>query len=218
MIEFFVPFFMFTLQAIVMLVAITNPFYVVPSFIAMTHEYDDDETKAIAQKTVRNAFLILLFFLISGEFVFYIFGITIGAFQVAGGILLLLIGLSMIFETSQAGLSKRAALEADASARDDITLVPLAIPLLSGPGTITTVLVLKASIPSWWYVAGILIALLLALTLVYLVYTHSKRINRKLGRMGTQAVTKIMGLILLAVSVQFVANGAVAIFRDFNFA
>ncbi len=216
-IEFLIPFFQFTLQALVMLVAITNPFYVVPSFIAMTHEYDDDETRAIARKTVRNAFWILLFFLISGELVFYIFGITIGAFQVAGGILLLLIGLSMIFETSQAGLSKRAALEADASARDDITLVPLAIPMLSGPGTITTVLVLKSSAPAWWHMAGILIALIFSLWLVYVVYTRSKRINRALGRMGTQAVTKIMGLILLAVSVQFVANGAVALWRDFGF-
>ena len=216
-IEFLIPFFQFTLQALVMLVAITNPFYVVPSFIAMTNEYDDDETRAIARKTVRNAFWILLFFLISGELVFYIFGITIGAFQVAGGILLLLIGLSMIFETSQAGLSKRAALEADASARDDITLVPLAIPMLSGPGTITTVLVLKSSAPAWWHMAGILIALIFSLWLVYVVYTRSKRINRALGRMGTQAVTKIMGLILLAVSVQFVANGAVALWKDFGF-
>jgi multiple antibiotic resistance protein len=216
-IDALMPFFQFTLQAAVMLLAITNPFYVVPSFIAMTHEYDDEETRAIARKTVRNAFWILLFFLISGELVFYVFGITIGAFQVAGGILLLLIGLSMIFETSQAGLSKRAALEADASARDDITLVPLAIPMLSGPGTITTVLVLKSSAAAWWYMVGIFIALLVALWLVYLVYTRSKRINRALGRMGTQAVTKIMGLILLAVSVQFVANGAVAIWKDFGF-
>lgn len=195
-----------------MMAAITNPFYVVPSFIAITADYNNDETRVIARKVVRNAFLILFFFLITGELIFYVFGITIGAFQVGGGILLLLIGLNMIFETQQARQAKRAAWEQDANERDDITLVPLAIPLLSGPGTITTVLVLKSSAPAWYYLAGALLAIALALFVVYRVFVHSKLINRMLGRMGIAAVTKIMGLILVALSVQFVANGVNALF------
>ena len=194
--------------------AITNPFYVVPSFIAITADYDNDETRVIARKVVRNAFLILLFFLVTGELIFYVFGITIGAFQVGGGILLLLIGLNMIFETQQARQAKRAAWEQDANERDDITLVPLAIPLLSGPGTITTVLVLKSSAPAWYYLFGALAAIALALFVVYRVFVHSKVINRMLGRMGIAAVTKIMGLILVALSVQFAANGVMALYGE----
>lgn len=208
----FLPFFQYTLQAIIILAAITNPFYVVPSFIAITADYNHDETRAIARKVVRNAFFILLFFLITGELLFYVFGITIGAFQVGGGILLLLIGLNMIFETQQARQAKRAAWEQDAQERDDVTLVPLAIPLLSGPGTITTVLVLKSGAPAWYYLFGVLLAIVLALGLVYLAFVRAKAINRYLGRMGIAAVTKIMGLILIAVSVQFVANGITALF------
>ena len=201
------PFLKFTFKVTITMMAIMNPFYVIPSFLSITSDQSEAERKETARRTVKYAFWILMLFLVGGEVIFYIFGLTVGAFQMAGGVLLLLIGLNMIFEQPGARKEKREFWEEEAESRDNVALVPLAIPLLAGPGTITTVLMLKASAPVWYYQAGVFFAISVACLTVYAVYSSSRHLYRSLGRVGINAITKIMGLILVAVAVQSGVNG-----------
>jgi multiple antibiotic resistance protein len=168
--------------------------------------------ESISKRTSIYAFLLLTFFLISGELIFTLFGFTLGAFKVGGGILLFLIGLNMIFEKNSTKQERVEATESDIEERDDIALVPLAIPMLAGPGTITTVLVLKAKAESFIYESAVLIAIAIGSFLSYLAYRNSKKIHYLLGEMGVLAIVKIMGLIIIAVSIQTISNGIKELF------
>jgi len=203
---------LFLSQVTIALMAIMNPFYTFPSFLAATAGQPPREIEAVARRTALYAFLILSFFLFSGDVLFKLFGFTLGAFKVGGGILLFLIGLNMIFEKHSTKREKVHATEEEAEARDDIALVPLAIPMLAGPGTITTVLVLKAKAPTLVYESAVLIAIGIGSLTSYLAYRYSRQLHAWLGNMGALAIVKIMGLIIIAVSVQTVVGGIKALF------
>jgi multiple antibiotic resistance protein len=212
MIDVAIAYGLFLAQVSIALLAIMNPFYTFPSFLAATADRPPRELEALSRRTATYAFWILAFFLVSGELLFALFGFTLGAFKVGGGILLFLIGLNMIFEKHSAKQERVEATEEYVEERDDIALVPLAIPMLAGPGTITTVLVLKAKAPSLIYQSAILIAIAMGCVLSYLVYTYSKRIHGWIGTMGALAIVKIMGLIIIAVSIQTIVNGIKELF------
>lgn len=210
--ETLLAYLLFLAQVSIALLAIMNPFYTFPAFLAATTEQPPRELEMISRRTALYAFGILTFFLITGEWLFELFGFTLGAFRVGGGILLFLIGLNMIFEKHSSVRERAKATEQEAEERDDIALVPLAIPMLAGPGTITTVLVLKAKAESLLYESAVLIAIAAGSLMSYYVYTNSRRIYALLGSMGVQAIVKIMGLIIIAVSVQTVVNGIKELF------
>lgn len=199
-------------QVSIALLAIMNPFYTFPSFLAATAGRPTRELRSISRRTALYAFGILTFFLVSGDLLFELFGFTLGAFKVGGGILLFLIALNMIFEKHSTKQERVQATEEDVETRDDIALVPLAIPMLAGPGTITTVLVLKAKSQTLLYESAVLIAIALGCVISYGVYIHSKRLHAWLGVLGIQAIVKIMGLIIIAVSIQTIVNGIKALF------
>ncbi len=212
MIEGLLAYSLFLMQVSIALLAIMNPFYTFPSFLAATADQPPRKLEALSRRTALYAFGILTFFLVSGDLLFHLFGFTLGAFKVGGGILLFLIGLNMIFEKNSTKQERVEATEEDVEERDDIALVPLAIPMLSGPGTITTVLVLKAKAPSLIYESAVLLAIALGCYVSYAVYTHSKKIHNWLGSMGVLAIVKIMGLIIIAVSIQTIVNGLKELF------
>jgi multiple antibiotic resistance protein len=203
---------LFLSQVTIAMLAIMNPFYTFPSFLAATNGYPSHVLKSISKRTAIYAFLILTFFLISGDLIFTLFGFTMGAFKVGGGILLFLIGLNMIFEKNSTTQDRVEATESDIEDREDISLVPLAIPMLAGPGTITTVMVLKAKASTWIYESAIVIAIAIGSILSYLAYRYSKKLHQLLGEMGVLAIVKIMGLIIIAVSVQTISNGIIELF------
>ena len=205
--EVVLAYLLFLAQVSIALLAIMNPFYTFPAFLAATAEYPPRELRTISRRTTFYAFGILTFFLVTGEWLFELFGFTLGAFRVGGGILLFLIGLNMIFEKQSSVRERVKATELDVEERDDIALVPLAIPMLAGPGTITTVLVLKAKAQTLLQESAVLIAVAAGCLLSYYVYVNARRLHTLLGHMGVQAIVKIMGLIIIAVSVQTVANG-----------
>lgn len=205
---------LFLLQVTIAMLAIMNPFYTFPSFLAATSGYPSHVLESISRRTSIYAFFILSFFLISGDLIFALFGFTLGAFKVGGGILLFLIGLNMIFEKHSTKLDRVEATEAHVEERDDIALVPLAIPMLAGPGTITTVLVLKAKASTFMFESAILIAIAVGSLLSYFAHRYSKKIHQLLGEMGALAIVKIMGLIIIAVSVQTVSNGIKELFMS----
>lgn len=210
--EFLSAYILFLSQVTIAMLAIMNPFYTFPSFLAATSGYPTHMLESISKRTSIYAFLLLTFFLLSGDLVFALFGFTLGAFKVGGGILLFLIGLNMIFEKNSTKQERIEATESDIEEREDIALVPLAIPMLAGPGTITTVLVLKAKAESFIFESAVLIAIAIGSLLSYLVYRYSKKIHYLLGEMGVLAIVKIMGLVIIAVSVQTISNGIKELF------
>jgi multiple antibiotic resistance protein len=212
MLEAVPAYLLFLAQVSIAMLAIMNPFYTFPAFLAATADLPPRELESISRRASLYAFSILTFFLLSGDLLFELFGFTLGAFKVGGGILLFLIGLNMIFEKYSTRRERVKATEQDVEERDDIALVPIAIPMLAGPGTITTVLVLKGKAETLLQGSAVLAAIALGCLLSYGVYTYSKQIHALLGNMGVQAIVKIMGLIIIAVSIQMIVNGIKELF------
>ena len=195
------------IKAIVALVAIMNPFYIMPAFLAATSDYSIEERQELSFRAIRYAFLVLLLFLLAGEAILYIFGISSGAFQLGGGILILLIGVKMFFTPSASSEERKKNLEEAEKKQDDIALVPLAIPIIAGPGTITTVMAQKSTAPAWTYQISVGIGILVACSVVYLVFKFPKTLTEKLGRIGLSATSKLMSIMLVAVAVQICSSG-----------
>lgn len=199
------------LKFIISLLAIVNPIGAIPIYISLTDGYRPQERARIILLTSVAVVAILLVTLLSGELILRFFGISIDSFQVGGGILLLLMALSMLqAKTSRvAHTSDEAEETAD---RETIAVVPLAIPLLSGPGAISAVIVYadKAKDPLAYLItsAGIFI---IGLS-IFLSLLAAPFIARKLGRTGINIITRIMGLILAAIAVEFITTGLKNIF------
>lgn len=200
------------IKFIISLFAIVNPIGAIPIYISLTDEYRPEDRARIVRITPVAVVAILLVTLISGEFILRFFGISVDSFRVGGGILLLLMSISML----QARTSRTAHTsdEAEETAdRETIAVVPLAIPLLSGPGAISTVIVYayKAKGISAYLItsAGIL---LIGLA-IYLSLLAAPYIAKKLGRTGINIITRIMGLILAAIAVEFITTGLKNIFQ-----
>lgn len=196
----------FFFKAFISIVAIMNPFSGIPLVISLSQEYSDTEMREIVRRSARYAFLILLFFLFTGDLVFRLMGITLPAFKVGGGILLFLIALNLVQGEFLKERAKKHEIEA-ALSRENIALIPLAMPLLSGPGTITTVLVLRASISSFYELVALICSILCAAFVAFLVLSSSTFLYNFMGKVGISLASRITGILLLAVSVQFITEG-----------
>lgn len=194
------------IKAFISLLAIMNPFSSVPVVMSLTTQYSKEEIRRIAFFASFYAFLILFFFLLSGDLLFRFMGITIHSFKVGGGVLLFLIGINLVQGEVHKEKGRSQDIEA-ALQRENIALIPLAMPLLAGPGAITTVLVLRSYGKNLVDFVAILLAILLACFVAFIVYSSSSFLYRFLGRTGINLVTRISGILLLAVSVQFITDG-----------
>ncbi|NPB06352.1 MAG: NAAT family transporter [Aquificae bacterium] len=196
----------FFLKAFLSLLAIMNPFASVPVVVSLTAEYGVKDVKKVAFKAALYAFFILLFFLFTGDLLFKFMGITLPSFKVGGGILLFLIAISLV--QGEVAKEKGGHQEIEAALqRDNIALIPLAMPLLAGPGAITTVLVLRASVHRPEELLTLVLALACASAVCFAVYAGSGFIYRLLGRSGVSFISRVSGILLLAVSVQFITEG-----------
>jgi len=193
----------FGLAALVTLLVVVDPPGVVPIFVALT-QHDPSRRSAILTRAVLIAFGVALFFLIAGRTVLSYLGVTVHAFSVSGGILLFVTAMPMLFG-QRGGLQ---APEPRERGSEDISVFPLAMPLLSGPGTIATILLLTSQ-------AGTdvrkLSAIGVAIAIVFLVSFISlylgSRLMRLLGEGGVHIATRVMGIVLAALAVQYVLNG-----------
>jgi len=188
----------FGISAFISVFAIMNPLSTIGLFLSLTKNETPEEKGKIAFRTSLVAFCVLVFFSITGFLVFQIYGITIEAFRIAGGIVLLILGMRMLFPPAQTGTPQYSG---------QIYIVPLGIPMTSGPGAITTVIVLASQATNFWMEAVLWIAVFCACTLNYLVLKFSRGISQVLGSEGVTALIKIMGLLVCAVGVQFMING-----------
>ena len=187
---------------------VVDPIGVVPLFIAMTAHDTREKTKAMALKASITGALLLIFFACFGAFIFKIFGVTLPAFRVAGGLLLMLTALDMVRARPSATRTSEAETKEGAE-KDDIAIVPLAIPLLSGPGSIATVMVLmgKGGAGIWTGVA-VVISVAVTFVVTWLLLRGAHHVKKLLGQSGIAIMQRVFGLILAAIAVQFVAEGA----------
>ncbi len=193
------------------LLAIVNPVGAIPIFINLTADQAESERNKNGTIASISMGLILVVVLLSGEAILRFFGISVGSFRVGGGILILLMAISMLHaKVSQ--VKQTAEEELDSAERDNVAVVPLATPLLAGPGAISTVILYaqrNTSIAHYFYLFAIIV-LLVGLTT--LSFRLAPVIARLLGKTGINVVTRIMGLIMAAVGVEFIANGLKQLF------
>ena len=193
------------------LLAIVNPVGSIPIFLDACRDMDDRERNVTGQRVFVTVLTVLLVVLMSGEFILRFFGITINAFRVAGGILLFIMALSMLH--ARVSSTKQTREEAqDLETRDSVGIVPLGIPLLAGPGAISTVILYSQQYHDGVdtvILGGIIV--LVALT-VWLCLRVSPWIRRMMGQTGINIITRIMGLIMAAIGVEIIATGLKGLF------
>jgi multiple antibiotic resistance protein len=186
---------------------IVNPIEATLVYVTLTASLDARAKSHIYRRTTLVAFAIAILFSLGGDAVLRIFGITVDSLRVAGGILLFLVAMDMLRGVRQQKKVTEAEL-LDANQREDISIFPLAIPLLTGPGAITTVVVLMGAASSYAEKVLVLLAIAMTFLATYFILKFSEYIDRAMGITGIMVMTRIMGLILGAVAVNFVAAGA----------
>jgi len=199
------------LKIFIGLLAIVNPFGAIPLFISMTA----DENRIQRSKTINlvaiGVTIILLVALFLGEQLLTFFGITIDSFRVGGGILVLLMAIAMLH--AKTSLIKQTDKEADESIeKESVAIVPLAMPLLAGPGAISTVILAAHRENSIAHYMIIALIIVLLSVVVWAVLRLSPWIEGRIGSTGINIFTRIMGLILMAIAVEFIASGIKGLF------
>lgn len=193
----------FLITAFATLFVVIDPPGLVPLFIALTQGMDATRRRAMAQRACIIATIMLMLFGLMGEALLGFIGISMPAFRIAGGILLFLTALDMLFERRT---QRREGQHADPD--HDPSVFPLATPLIAGPGAIATMILLVGQSGPGWSgtvaVMGLLLAMMLA---TFLFLLASPPLERLLGRTGTIVITRLLGMLLAALSVQFVIDG-----------
>jgi multiple antibiotic resistance protein len=199
----------FAATAMASIFAIVDPLGVIPFFSVLTEDMTLEEKRDVISKSCLVATATLGVFAVFGQGIFAAFGFTIPAFEIAGGILLFGVAFEMMNgERSRTKLTESEHTET--LEREDIGVIPLGIPLLAGPGAITTVMIYMTTpvaepIDKMFIFAGILVAILTSFFLMH----YADRIFHRIGRTGTKALGRIMGLLLAAIAVQFIINGVI---------
>jgi multiple antibiotic resistance protein len=195
------------------LIAIVNPVGAIPIFISLTSDLKEKARNSICRTTSYSVLFILLFSLVLGQVILNFFGITISSFRVAGGILILLMAISMMHAKTN-GI-KRTDEEAEESENmSSIAVVPLAIPLLAGPGAISTVILYAHKGSGIIHYALIGLVIFLVSALLFLAFRSVKYMSPYLTQTAVNIFSRIMGLILAAIAIEFIANGIKGLFPD----
>lgn len=202
------PIVRFSLLAFSSIFFLVDPFACIPSFLAITQSADAARRKRMARKGALTAFIVLTSFAVAGQLIFRLFGITLPAFEVAGGLILLLIGLDML-EARRSPTQETMGEAEEGAAKEDAGIVPIGIPMLAGPGAISSVMVLVGQVPSLahWEMAAILGSILITSVVSYLVLATASRIRGVMGETGIRILVRIMGLLLVALAMQLFING-----------
>ncbi|MDW3116702.1 MarC family protein [uncultured Roseovarius sp.] len=197
----------FLITAFVTLFVIIDPIGMTPIFVALTQGMNTAKRRAIALRACVTSALILIVFAAFGEAVLGFIGISMPAFRIAGGILLFITALDMLFERR----SKRRKSQADEAEEeddnDDPSIFPLSIPLIAGPGSITSVILLAGQNPGLEGMAWVSGVMLLVVLIVLILFLMAGLLERALGRVGINVVTRLLGMLLAALAVQFVLDG-----------
>jgi multiple antibiotic resistance protein len=205
------PFF---IAVLVSVFAIVDPIGTLPFFVSLTQGFGEVDRNIILRRAITVLGLLLGLFALAGRFLFEAFGFTLAAFEIAGGILLFLVAYDMLQgELTRTRLTPKDQVEAIAR-RDELSIVPLGIPLLAGPGAISTVMIYEGNAGNDPIaIGGIFLAIAIVTVASFVVLRFGQRIFHYLGRVGVMAMTRVLGLLLAAVGVQFVVNGILGSFH-----
>jgi len=200
----------FLIKSFLTLFTIIDPIGGVPFFLSITAGCSEEEKKKIALRASFTAFLTLLIFLWIGEYLLSFFQISVSSFKIAGGILLFLIAIEMLFgKTTQVKTTEKETLKV--KEKEDISIVPLGIPYLAGPGAITTTIIFSETcgISTKLALSGIIFLVLLV---TFVIFSKSSKISKLLGELGTKAIVRILGLILASIAIEYITTGLKEIF------
>ncbi|MDA0147047.1 YchE family NAAT transporter [Vibrio sp. LaRot3] len=199
------------LQFFLGLVAAVNPIGIMPVFVSLTgHMTLEEKHKTAVTANVAVA-IILVVSLLAGQLLLDMFSISLDSFRVAGGLLLLSIAFSMM--SGKLGEDKQNKQEkSEYVSREQIGVVPLAMPLMAGPGAISSTIVYGSRYPTMFDTAGIMVTIIVFCLCTWLLFRSAPLIVRFLGQTGINVITRIMGLILGALGIEFIANGLRALF------
>ena len=185
---------------------LVDPLAAIPTFLAITAGAAGDERRRTARTAALTCCVVLLGFAFAGTLIFRLFGITLVAFKIAGGVILMLIGLDML--RARRSPTKETVDETrEGAEKENAGIIPLGIPMLAGPGSISTVMVLMGQSSEWWQTASTCIAVVVTAVLSYLILAGADRVRQYLGETGSRVLTRLMGLLLTAIAVQFILNG-----------
>jgi len=194
---------------------IVDPFAVIPTFLAMTARDAPAQRRVLARRGAWTCAITLIAFALGGSLIFKIFGITIGAFKIAGGVLIGLNALDMV--QARRSQQRETPIEtAEGIQKDDIGIMPLGVPMLAGPGAISTVMVLALGAKSTAAMVTVYVSIVLTALITFLVLSAASMVERRLGQTGMRILTRLMGLVLAAIAVQFIIDGIKLSFRDFH--
>jgi multiple antibiotic resistance protein len=202
-------FFIYSFTSIFVVV---SPISGVVTFISLTSKMTSEKKNEVAEKAVTLACLIALFFAITGSIILNLFSVSVDSLRVAGGLLL----FSIAFDMMYAKVSRESITEEEISQsqeRDDIWVFPIGLPLLTGPGTISTVIVLMGSTETFVQKIIILVSIILTFILCLYTFIFSRRIHKFIGYNGMLVFTRLMGLLLAALAVSLTSIGIINIFH-----
>lgn len=203
------------LKIFVGLFAVLNPVGIVPVFISMTSDESDIQKKKTINTVALSVMVILLISSFFGDLLLDFFGISINSFRIGGGILILLMAISMLH--AKKSHVKQTPEEAnEAQERESVAIVPLAMPLLAGPGAISGVIIASHKYSGFFHHFAIAIVICLLSVAIWGILRLSPLIGEKLGTTGLNIITRIMGLILASIAVEFIVNGLKGVFPVLN--
>ena len=210
--NFYLEHFQYGLLCFSSLFTLINPFGILPIYLTMTQNITKRQRKDINQKGLIAAGTILIIFAFLGEFIFSIYGITIEAFKIAGGIIFFRIGLSNL-ESKISRIKSTPMEEKEALIKDGFAFTPFAIPFIAGPGSISSSMILSNSADTFVKKITFIISIFLCLIITYFIFQAAGRVSKKLGTIGIRILQRIMGLLLCVIAIQFIIDGVAIIFE-----
>lgn len=202
------------LGTMIALLPLINPFAAAPTFLAIT---EGDSPERRRQQLLAACFymvVILVSFLVGGTFIMGFFGISIPGLRIAGGLLVAGIGSGMLLGTTRGDFATDDRARAAARAKRDVSFSPLAMPLLAGPGSIAVTVGFTSLATEWTDYAAIILGILIVALITYVTLRLSDRVILVIGVNGMNALTKVMGFLILCIGIQFVVNGVLGIATD----
>ena len=197
----------FALLCFTSLLSIINPLSAAPMYLAITDGYTLGQRRRTLRAGIVTAFAIMAVFALVGGFIFQLFGITIDAFRIAGGFIFFGIGMDMLQAKSRRGKATEEE-EQEGRVRENVGVTPLGIPMITGPGAITTVMVLMTEAGTAVRVGVVFASVLVVLAITWAVLTAAPRLVRFFGQTGLNVMTRLMGLLVTVIAVQFIVDGA----------
>jgi multiple antibiotic resistance protein len=202
----FDEFLRFSALALSSVILLVDPIATIPVFLLMTASATVDDRRRMARRAAWTCFAVLTSFCLAGRFLFRLFGITLPAFQIAGGLILLPIALDML-QARRSATKQVPAEVAEAVEKEDVGIIPLGMPMLAGPGAISTVTLLMAQAAEWWQIAAVLGSIAATSAVSYFALAGAERVGRRVSQTSIRVLTRIMGMLLTAIAVQFIVNG-----------